>query len=122
MEERGAALQHLQRLPGSIHLLLLLSGRQKHAGPLLQEPQGEAAPPEVWRGSSRPPAETLQGSDIRGSSSSLKRSGEVIDLNVFFRACACFFYLMSFSKSVPFAMLIVSYLSADSAGGSLQIK
>lgn len=91
MEERGAALQHLQRLPGSVHLLLLLSGRQKHVGPLLQELQGEAAPPGVWRGSSRPSAETLQGSDIRGSSPSMKHSGEVIDLNVFFRACACFF-------------------------------
>lgn len=89
MEERGAALQHLQRLPGSIHLLLLLSGRQKHVGPLLQKLQGEAAPPGVWRGSSRPSAETLQGSDIRGSSPS-------IDLNVFFRACAWFFfYFMS---------------------------
>lgn len=89
MEERGAALQHLQRLPGSVHLLLLLSGRQKHVGTLLQKLQGEAAPPGVWRGSSRPSAETLQGSDIRGSSPS-------IDLNVFFRACACFFfYFMS---------------------------
>ncbi|XP_029701075.1 free fatty acid receptor 3-like isoform X2 [Takifugu rubripes] len=52
MEERGADVEHLQRLPGSAHFLLHVSSCQKHVEPLFQEHHGQAAHPEVWRRSS----------------------------------------------------------------------